>query len=491
MNFTHAQPNFQDISVDISVVFVFADRQSHSLEALTAENPSLVEQLTEAELISSKTQHMLPLIGQDALAAKHLLVVGCGHVGDFNEAEMVTIIKRTTQELVRLGVSSVALVIDDLLVAGRDVSWTAAKVTERILTTLYRYDTTKSQKAEATTLVDACLLSSSNLHDAIASGQAIATGINFCRELGNLPANICDPQYLADQALALAKDSPNVAVEILDETALAELGMGAYAAVCRGSNKDGKMILVNYKGAESDAAPHVLVGKGLTFDSGGYSLKSPSAMEDMKWDMLGAATVLGVLTSIAQLQPAINVIGVIAAAENMVSGGATRPGDVVTCLNGKTVEIINTDAEGRLVLCDALSYVERLNPASVVDIATLTGAIIVGLGHHAAAVYANDEELSEQLLAAGQTAWDRGWPMPLWPEYKPYLKSSYADLRNVGPRAGGSITAAMYLSEFAAGYPWAHLDIAGVGWESAKEGATGRPVAMLIQYLLNRAAASE
>ena len=238
--------------------------------------------------------------------------------------------------------------------------------------------------------------------------------------------------------------------------------------------------------AQPGKSPHVLVGKGLTFDSGGISIKAAAGMEEMKWDMLGAASVLGTLSAIAELKPAINVIGVIATAENMVSGGATRPGDVVTCMNGKTVEIINTDAEGRLVLCDTLTYVERFEPASVIDIATLTGAIVVGLGHHATGVYANDEQLQAKLLSAGLNSWDRGWPMPLWDDYKVDLESPYADFRTVGSRAGGSITAAIYLSEFTQNYSWAHLDIAGTGWHTAKEGATGRPVGMLTQYLLDR-----
>jgi leucyl aminopeptidase len=230
-----------------------------------------------------------------------------------------------------------------------------------------------------------------------------------------------------------------------------------------------------------------LVGKGLTFDTGGVSIKPAQGMEDMKYDMLGAASVLGTISTLAELKPAINVVGVIAAAENMCSGTATRPGDVVTSMSGKTIEIINTDAEGRLVLCDALTYAERFKPASVVDIATLTGAVIIGLGHHPTAVYANNDALQQQLISAGQACWDRGWPMPLWEDYREELDSPYADLRNIGQgRAAGSITAAMFLAEFTKAYNWAHLDIAGTGWTTAKEGATGRPVGMLTQYLLDR-----
>jgi leucyl aminopeptidase len=416
-----------------------------------------------------------------------VIIVGCGKSENFNEASFIKTIKTVTAEVKRSSAASVAFPLDEIKPKDHTTKWCSEKATETVLTNLYEYDATKSKKSDPVLLTEIVFFAAEqNLELSITTGKSVAHGVNLCRELGNLPANVCDPAYLAEQAVNLADAYDEIEVEIVEEAQMEEMGMGAFMAVSRGSEKAGKIIVMKYNGGQEGQQPHVLVGKGLTFDSGGISIKPAAGMEEMKWDMLGAASVFGTMSTIAELKPNINVIGVVATAENMVSGGATRPGDVVTCMNGKTVEIINTDAEGRLVLCDTLTYVEKFNPASVVDIATLTGAIVIGLGHHATGVYANDDELQQQLISAGNATWDRGWAMPLWDEYKEDLKSPYADFRNVGTRAGGSITAALYLSEFAKNYKWAHLDIAGTGWSNAKEGASGRPVGLLTQYLLDR-----
>ena len=487
MKITTSPAEFGSLQSDMLTVFYFDDKETASYLALSESNNELVNRLIDKKNIKSSLGSVTSLIGHSSLPAHVVTVIGCGKDDDFNEQAFLNVIKALTGEAKKNAVESIAIPIDEIKPAHRTAPWCAEKATETLLSKLYVYDTTKSKKAEPAALKDIVFLADEhNLDLAITTGKSIAHGINVARELGNLPANICDPTYLAQQAEALADAYDEIDFEVIEEAEMEAMGMGAFMAVSRGSEKDGKIIILKYNGGAQDQQPHVLVGKGLTFDSGGISMKPAAGMEDMKWDMLGAASVFGVLNTIAELKPSLNVIGVIASAENMVSGGATRPGDVVTCMNGKTVEIINTDAEGRLVLCDTLTYVERFNPASVIDIATLTGAIIIGLGHEATAVYANDEDLQRKLINAGTASWDRGWPMPMWEDYKETLKSPYADTRNVGSRAAGSITAALYLSEFTHSYRWAHLDIAGTGWSSAKEGATGRPVGMLVQYLLDQ-----
>lgn len=489
MKISASVPDYKNVQQQLLPVFYFEDQETSTLSALKESHRALIESLIEGKILKAKLGSITPLLGHSDLPASQVLIIGCGKVGDFNEAAFIQTIQTLSTESSKTAGTSIAISIDDIKPTTRTATWCVEKATEVLYTSLYQYDTTKSTKADASTLSEVLFLTDEqNLDLAIQTGRAVAHGMNVSRELGNLPANICDPAYLADHALELADAYDELEVEIIEESAMEEMGMGAFLAVSRGSEKPAKIIVMKYNGGSADQKPHVLVGKGLTFDSGGISIKPAAGMEEMKWDMLGAASVIGTITAIAELKPAINVIGVVATAENMVSGGATRPGDVVTCMNGKTVEIINTDAEGRLVLCDTLTYVEKFEPASVIDIATLTGAVIIALGHHATAVYANDDELQSKILSAGSASWDRGWPMPLWDEFKEDLKSPYADLRNVGTRAGGSITAAIYLSNFTQNYSWAHLDIAGTGWMSAKTGATGRPVGMLTRYLLDRLA---
>ncbi len=311
----------------------------------------------------------------------------------------------------------------------------------------------------------------------------------FTRDLGNMPPNICHPRYLAEQAKQLAKSSKKLSVEVLEEKELKALGAGALLAVAQGSDQPPRMIVMNYQGGDKSQQPYVLVGKGITFDSGGISLKPGLGMDEMKYDMGGAASVLGTFKTLLELNLPINVIGVLACAENMPSGGATRPGDIVTTMSGLTVEILNTDAEGRLVLCDALTYVKRFNPQSVINVATLTGACIVALGSNTSGLMGNNPELVASLLSAGQQASDVAWELPLFDDYQEQLDSPFADIANIGGPKAGSITAGCFLSRFTKDYPWAHLDIAGTAWISGgkEKGATGRPVPLLSQYLLDRA----
>ncbi|WP_193166272.1 leucyl aminopeptidase [Microbulbifer hainanensis] len=322
---------------------------------------------------------------------------------------------------------------------------------------------------------------------AVEIGTAQAIGSNVARELGNLPGNICTPSYLATQARDLAKKHTKLTTSVLDTKKMQSLGMGAFLSVAKGSEEPPALIAMQYKGGKASDKPVVLVGKGITFDSGGISIKPGMAMDEMKFDMCGAASVFGVMNALLELQPAINVVGLVAAAENMPSGCASKPGDVVTSMSGKTIEILNTDAEGRLVLCDTLTYAAKYKPKAVIDIATLTGACVIALGNHATGLYANQQDLADKLLAAGERTGDRAWQMPLWDEYQSSLDSNFADMQNIGGREAGSVTAACFLSRFAEDYTWAHLDIAGSAWNSgANKGATGRPVPLLMEYLLGK-----
>ena len=321
----------------------------------------------------------------------------------------------------------------------------------------------------------------------IRHGEAISNGANLTKDLGNLPPNICTPTYLANQAKKLAKEF-NMQVKILDKKQIEKLKMGSFLSVSQGSREAPKFIILEHKKGPKNKKPIVLVGKGITFDAGGISLKPGSAMDEMKYDMCGAATALGVMKMAGLLKLPLNLVCIIPACENLPDGAALKPGDIVKSMSGQTIEILNTDAEGRLVLCDALTYSERYNPDTVIDIATLTGACVIALGHHASAVFSNDEPLAKELLDAGDEALDLAWQMPLWDEYQPLLNSNFADMANIGGRAAGSITAACFLSRYAKKYNWAHLDIAGTAWISgAQKSATGRPVNLLSHFLIKRA----
>ena len=366
--------------------------------------------------------------------------------------------------------------------------------------TVYQYRLTKPSAARASRLskvtlrVDAALEQACKL--GLKRGMAIAEGVALARELANRPANHCTPTHLAQEASQLGEDW-GFKVQVLDRKDAEKLGMGAFLAVAQGSEQAPKFIVLEYHGASASQAPYVLVGKGITFDTGGISLKPAPEMDEMKFDMGGAASVLGTFRAMAQLKPSINLVGLIPACENMPSGRAVKPGDVVTSMSGQTIEILNTDAEGRLILCDALTYAERYKPAAVIDIATLTGACVIALGHQRSGMYSTDDGLAADLSHSGDQTADRCWRMPLDEEYADALKSNFADMTNVGPRAGGSITAAMFLKRFTSKYPWAHLDIAGTAWKSgadkgasqpaSEKGGTGRPVPLLSQFLLNRA----
>jgi leucyl aminopeptidase len=356
---------------------------------------------------------------------------------------------------------------------------------------VYLYRATKPSAAEAAKLQKVSVVvdkaAAGTLQKALARGEALANGVELARECANRPGNVCTPTYLAEQAKALGKEF-GLKVEVLERKDVEKLGMGSFVAVAKGSAEPLKFIVLRYDGGGKNKAPVVLVGKGITFDTGGISIKPSAEMDEMKFDMGGAASVLGTFRAIAEIKPKLNLVGIIPACENMPSANATKPGDVVTSMSGQTIEILNTDAEGRLILCDALTYAERFKPAVVVDIATLTGACVIALGHHRSGLFTADDALAEQLQAAGMRALDPCWRMPLDEEYDEALKSNFADMGNVGGRAGGAVTAAMFLKRFTGKYRWAHLDVAGTAWKSgAAKGSTGRPVPLLTHFVLSQA----
>jgi len=427
------------------------------------------------------------------VAAERVLLVGLGAEQEFSESSYHTALGATTSVLRTTGAADATLCLDEVSISGRDSEWKIEQAVLAVMDGLYRFDKLKSAPPRGRRALAKISLHLSDRATARAAGiaieraMAIAQGITFAKDLGNLPANICTPTYLAEQARELGRQL-GFDVQILDQEAIEELGMNAFLAVAGGSRQPPKLIVMEYRAGASDAEPIVIVGKGITFDTGGLSIKSASDMEQMKFDMCGAASVFGVLRASALMKIPLNVVGIIPATENMPDGNAIRPGDVVKTMSGQTVEILDTDSEGRLVLCDALTYAARYNPAVLIDVATLTGAIVRALGEIASGVFSNSDALVREVVEAGDNAWDRAWHMPLWHEYQDTFKSSIADFANVGPRGDCAITAACFLSRFTQRYPWVHLDIAGTATKSGDDkGATGRPVALLVHFLMGRA----
>lgn len=432
--------------------------------------------------------HNVPAIG-----SKRVLLVGLGKEEEYVEKVFLEAIRAAFKALHQTGVKDVGLCVADLIVKGRDTAWSVLQSTLLVEESMYRFDRLKSKREERQPSLQKIIFligdeaARAGAEQAFKQGAAIACGMNVTKDLGNLAPNICTPTYLAEQAGEMAK-TYNLKLSVLEEKDMEALGMGALLAVARGSHQPAKLIVLEYHGRENTEKPVVLVGKGVTFDTGGISLKPAADLDEMKYDMGGAASVFGTLTAVAEMKLPINVTAIIPTTENMPGGNATKPGDVVTSLSGQTIEILNTDAEGRLILCDALTYAERYNPEVVVDIATLTGACVVALGHVVSGLMGTDEPLVQELLQAGEKASDRAWRLPLGEEYQELLKSNFADMANIGGRWGGAITAACFLSRFTRKYRWAHLDIAGTAWKSGKEkGATGRPVPLLTQFLIDRA----
>jgi len=424
-----------------------------------------------------------------------VLIVGLGDRAKFDVPQYLKAVGDAARAL-RTGPSASALLtLTEVAVPRHDRAWNLRQAAIAADHACYRYTATlgaKHPRREEKGLKTLALLGGTGDADAegraLAQGQAIAAGVAFARELGNLPPNVCNPAYVAQQGREFAaRVGGKVSCEVLDREQMQALGMGSLLAVSQGSANPPQLVVMKYDGADGASKPYVLVGKGITFDTGGINLKTQGGIEEMKYDMCGAATVLGTFVAAVGMQLPVNLVCIAAAVENMPDGNSYRPSDVITAMSGKTIEVGNTDAEGRLVLCDALTYAQRFEPAALVDVATLTGACMVALGKYASGLMSKHDDLSAELLAAGEATFDRAWRLPLWDEYQSMLESQFADVYNIGGRWAGAITAGCFLARFTEGQRWAHLDIAGVANGDGKMGmATGRPVGMLSQWLLDR-----
>jgi leucyl aminopeptidase len=477
------------------VVGVYEDKKL-SQAAKELDRKGAITAALKSGDISGKPGSTLLLRGLDSISADRVLLVGLGKDNSVSDKNYLSAVQAIARVFSTLGANEgiVALPTDN--VKNRDTAWAVRGTVLALRDAAYRYDTTKSSKEPAPNGVKKVAFAanganSADAKQAAAQAVALANGIDLTKDLGNLPANFCTPTYLANTAKRLAKEF-KFGVEVLDRKQIEALKMGSFLSVTKGSDEPPKFIVLKHMGGKAKDAPTVLVGKGITFDTGGISLKPGANMDEMKYDMCGAASVLGTFRAIGEMGLKLNVIGVIPTCENMPSGRASKPGDIVTSMSGQTIEILNTDAEGRLILCDALTYVERFKPAAVVDIATLTGACITALGHHNTGLFTRHDdahdELANELLAAGKATGDTAWRMPIEDVYQEQLKSNFADMANIGGPPAGSITAACFLERYTKKYTWAHLDIAGTAWKSgAAKGATGRPVPLLTAFLLNRA----
>jgi len=476
------------------VVGVFETRKlSLAAELLDRAASGHISEIIRRGDMDGKAGSTLLLHNVPGTLCDRVLLVGLGKEKEFHEKEFGAAVRTAVKTLNETGAVEASMFLTEIPVRKRGVAWRVRQTAMIALEATYRFDRFKSKKDEARRPLRKLTLGVerrnelAQAEEALAQGIAIGEGAALTKDLGNLPANVCSPTYLAEQAQALAREF-KLDCEILERVDMEKLGMHSLLSVARGAHQPPKLIVLTYKGAKASVKPIVLVGKGVTFDTGGISLKPAAEMDEMKYDMCGAASVLGTMQAVARMALPINLTVIVPATENMPGGNASRPGDIVTSLSGQTIEILNTDAEGRLILCDALTYAERFAPDTVIDVATLTGACVVALGAVASGLFANKDSLARDLLDAGNQAHDRAWHMPLWDDYQELLKSPFADMGNIGGRWAGAVTAACFLSRFTQKFTWAHLDIAGTAWKSgADKGATGRPVPLLTHYLLQRA----
>ena len=475
-------------TTDCIVLGAFADGSlTPAAQALDGEG-RLAALVARGDISGATGRHAL-LHDLPGVTAPRVLVIGLGERARFGVPQYLKAVADAVRALANGPVRSVLFTLSELEVKGRDAAWNIRQAVIAADHAAYRYTATlgpKNKKRNDAGLAGFAVHGEDAL--ALAQGKAIAGGVKFARELGNLPPNVCTPAYLAEQAQSFAARFDKAEAEILDEAQMEQLGMGSLLAVARGSANRPRLIVLKWNNG-GDARPYVLVGKGITFDTGGVNLKTQGGIEEMKYDMCGAASVLGSFVSAVGLELPINLVAIVPAVENAIDGNAYRPSDVITSMSGKTIEVGNTDAEGRLILCDALTYAERFQPQALVDVATLTGACMVALGRHASGLMSKHDDLADELLAAGEEVFDRAWRLPLWDEYQPLLDSNFADVYNIGGRWAGAITAGCFLSRFTEGQRWAHLDIAGSANTDGKMGmATGRPVGLLSQWLLDRVA---
>ena len=494
MEYTVKSGNPEKQRIGCVVIPMYASRKlSSSAKIIDKASNGFISNLVRRGEIEGDLGNTLLLHNVENSLCDRVLLIGCGKEKDINVKTFYKINHIMVKTLQASGATEIASYLTEIPVKRKDINWKIQHSIEAIDEALYQFDQLKTEKKETRRPLRKFIFSVNGRgqlmqgEQAVRQGMAISAGIHLAKDLGNMPANICTPTYLATQALTLSKQHSKIKTSVLEEKDMEKLGMGSLLSVSKGSREPAKLITMEYMAGDKQQAPIVFVGKGVTFDSGGISIKPGAAMDEMKYDMCGAASVIGVMNAIAELQLAINVVGIVPTVENMPDGLATRPGDIVTSMSGQTIEVLNTDAEGRLILCDALTYAEKFNPDVVIDIATLTGACIVALGAHPAGLLSNHNPLANDLLSAGQTSGDRCWQLPLWDDYQEQLDSNFADIGNIGGKGAGTITAACFLSRFTKKYHWAHLDIAGVAWKSGSDkGSTGRPVGLLAQYVLDR-----
>lgn len=480
------------VATDCVVVGVYEDGElTPSAQILDTASRGFLSRMLQEGDIEGKSGQILLLHQLEGVSAKRVLLVGCGKKDKLSASQFRKFTQLALQSLDTSASQSALVCLVELEIPNLGTHRKIRQVVESSHYIRYRFEETKSEKEPVAHPLEKIVIHADpavgSSQQALQQGNAIGLGVNLARDLGNLPGNICTPSYLAKQAVQIAHDYKHMKSTILEQKELEKLGMGSFLSVAKGSREAPKLIILEYSGADKNEQPHVLVGKGITFDSGGISIKPGQAMDEMKFDMCGAAAVLGTMQTMGELQPKLNVVAIVPSCENLPDGNANKPGDIVTSMSGQTIEILNTDAEGRLILCDALTYSEKYDPATVIDIATLTGACVIALGKHPAGLLGNDERLIENIKAAAGTSNDRVWQLPLWEDYDEQLKSNFADMANIGGRDAGTITAACFLARFTRQLKWAHLDIAGIAWESGNnKGATGRPVPLLSQYLLDR-----
>jgi leucyl aminopeptidase len=467
---------------------------SGAADELDRKCGGLIRRVVKRGDFEGKSGSVLPIAELPGAPAERALLVGLGRRADFGRKAYRKAIAAAVEWLARSGARDAVLFLSQEKIKDVDPYYAARYAAESVHASLYRIPDLKSGKKPPQPKLSKVGLAVADRGELAAArrglehGAGISAGMALTRDLANLPANVCTPSYLGTRARELARRHKAVRARVMDEPEIKRLKMGAFLSVTRGSEQPPRLIVLEYRGGKPSEAPVVLVGKGVTFDSGGISLKPGLGMDEMKFDMGGAASVLGAIEAIATIGAKMNLVGVIPACENMPSGRATKPGDIVTAMSGKTIEVLNTDAEGRLILCDALHYARRFKPRAMVDIATLTGACVIALGAHCSGLFSNDDDLAKDLDAAGQRADDRAWHMPVAEEYTEQLKSNFADLANIGGREAGAVTAACFLGRFTEGVKWAHLDIAGTAWLSgARKGSTGRPVPLLVDWLLGQA----
>jgi leucyl aminopeptidase len=515
MEFTTSTGPIESTRTACLIVGIYDGRKlTPSAQILDEAAGGLIKTLLKSGDLQGAVGQTLLVPAPQGLACERLLLVGCGKEKELKDRGYRQAVQAAARAVLGTKAKEALSTLAELPLPGRELDWKVRQAIEAFGHAAYRFDQLRSEKKEdeKPSLRKVCFPHTTRGEGAlvklgIVQGRAINGGIDLAKDLANLPGNICTPSYLADTARELGRKYKSLKATILDEKQMEKLGMGALLSVARGSRQPPRLIVLEYDGqgrasaaggrkpgaahgteAKNKQKPVVLVGKGLTFDAGGISLKPAAGMDEMKYDMCGGASVLGTIKAIAEMELPIHVVGVVPSSENLPDGDANKPGDIVTSMSGQTVEILNTDAEGRLILCDALTYAKKFDPAVVIDIATLTGACVVALGSQAAGLLANDDELAEKLLECGQRSGDRAWRLPLWEEYDEQLKSPFADMANIGGKEAGTITAACFLARYTREFKWAHLDIAGTAWKSgAEKGATGRPVPLLTQYLIDKA----